>query len=227
MSVLGVGEGIPAVMDGDAWLRGARQAAEKGATREQVVTATIGRVERARASGLIDSDAQAYLAAQKAFADDNDPHSMAELGGIAEGFGIAFDDLFTHLHLGTLGDLAKGAGLDTDGCSALGAGNTEDGPLVAKNRDFSGTHLGVQKVFRQSGPDIRTGTMLAIGSLGSPCAYSSGMNAAGLLLADTQVGVRAHRVGWLRYFLMNRILASCAHAVLPPQLFGCGLFAPP
>lgn len=210
MSVLGVGEGNPVVMEGDAWLRGARQAAEKGAIREQVVAATVGRVERARADGLIGADEQAYLAAQKAFAEEHDPHSMAELGGIADGFGIAFDDLFTHLHLGTLADLARGAVLDGDGCSALGAGDTADGPLLAKNRDYSGAHLGIQKVFRQSGPDISTGAMLAVGSLGSPCAYSSGMNAAGLLLADTQVSVRAHRVGWLRYFLMNRILATCA-----------------
>ncbi|MEZ5884063.1 MAG: carcinine hydrolase/isopenicillin-N N-acyltransferase family protein [Paracoccaceae bacterium] len=31
----------------------------------------------------------------------------------------------------------------------------------------------------------------------------------GLALADTQVAVRHHRVGWLRYFLMTRILARC------------------
>ncbi|WP_425418462.1 C45 family autoproteolytic acyltransferase/hydolase [Oricola indica] len=210
MSVLGVGEGSSLFMHGDAWLRGAKQAAEKGVSRDQILAATVGRVERARADGLIGVEEQAYLIAQKAYAEENDPHSMAELAGIADGFGIAFDDLFTHLHLGTLGDLAKGASRDVDGCSALAAGNTEDGPLVAKNRDYSGLHLGVQKVFRHTGPDISTGTMIAIGSLGSPCAYSSGMNAAGLLLADTQVGVRAHRVGWLRYFLMNRILATCA-----------------
>lgn len=209
MSVLSVDDGSPLVMDGDAWLRGSKQASSAGVSREQIMAATVGRVERARADGMIGEEQQAYLNAQKAFAEETDPNSMAELSGIADGFGIAFDDLFTHLHLGTLGDLARGADIDPDGCSALGAGNTEAGPLVAKNRDYSGSHLGVQKVFRQTGPDISTGAMLAIGSLGSPCTYSSGMNASGLLLADTQVSVRTHRVGWLRYFLMNRLLATC------------------
>ena len=52
--------------------------------------------------------------------------------------------------------------------------------------------------------------MLCIGSLGSPGAYSSGMNAAGLAVVDTQVGVRTHRTGWLRYFLMTELLARTA-----------------
>lgn len=210
MTVVGLAEQTPAVMTGDPWMRGARQAAERGVTREQIVAATLGRVERARADGLIDGDRLAYLAAQKTFAEENDPWSMAELAGIADGFGIAFDELFAHLHLGILGDLAKGSRLDRDGCSALAAGGGPEGPLLAKNRDFSGIHLGVQKVFRHEGPDISTGAVLCVGSLGSPGAYSSGMNAAGLLLADTQIGTSTHRVGWLRYFLMNRLLATCA-----------------
>ncbi|HEY0918627.1 C45 family autoproteolytic acyltransferase/hydolase, partial [Devosia sp.] len=84
------------------------------------------------------------------------------------------------------------------------------GPMVVKNRDYSGLHLGIQQVALHTGPDIATGAMLCVGSLGSPGAYSSGINAAGLALADTQVAVATHRVGWLRYFLMTRILATCA-----------------
>ena len=83
MSVLGVGEGSPLIMDGDAWLRGAKQAAAKDVSRDQILTATVGRVERARADGLIGTEQQAYLDAQKAFAEENDPYSMAELAGIA------------------------------------------------------------------------------------------------------------------------------------------------
>jgi hypothetical protein len=36
------------------------------------------------------------------------------------------------------------------------------------------------------------------------------MNAAGLAVVDTQVGVRHHRVGWVRYFLMTRLLATAS-----------------
>ena len=52
--------------------------------------------------------------------------------------------------------------------------------------------------------------MICVGSFGSPGAYSSGINAKGLALADTQVAVATHRVGWLRYFLMTRLLATCS-----------------
>jgi hypothetical protein len=135
---------------------------------------------------------------------------MAELAGIADGFGLPADALFIHLHLGTLTDLKSGGRLDGDGCSAWAAPEGPDGPIVVKNRDFSGLHRGIQRVSLHSGPDVATGAMLCVGSLGSPAAYSSGMNAHGLALADTQVAVRTHRVGWLRYFLMTRILATCS-----------------
>lgn len=51
--------------------------------------------------------------------------------------------------------------------------------------------------------------MLCVGSAGSPGAYSSGINAAGLALVDTHISSRDHGVGWLRYFTMTRILATC------------------
>ncbi|WP_343082346.1 C45 family peptidase [Ostreiculturibacter nitratireducens] len=197
----------PLLLSGDARARGRGQAAEGDADR--VRAATVGRVETARAEGMIDSAAEDYLARQRAFHAEHDPEGMAELSGIAEGFGLSEDDLFVHLHLGTLRDLKSGAKLDGDGCSAWAAPEGPDGPIVAKNRDYSGLHLGIQRVTLHSGPDVTTGAMLCVGSLGSPAAYSSGMNARGLMLADTQVAVRTHRVGWLRYFLMTRILASC------------------
>jgi hypothetical protein len=136
---------------------------------------------------------------------------MAELVGIAEGFGIAEEELFAHLHLSILRDRKQAvAGIDTDGCSAWAVGAGPDGPLLVKNRDFAGAHLGVQRVCRHEGPDIATGAMLCVGSLGATGAYSSGINAAGLALADTAVATSDHGVGWLRYFLMSRILAECA-----------------
>ncbi|WP_349357514.1 C45 family peptidase [Stappia sp.] len=204
--------GTPLSLTGPPRARGAGQAAQaarSGVTRAAVAEATLARVSQARADGLIDAEAERYLAAQRDFAETQDPASMEELRGIAEGFGLDLDDLFAHLHLGILRDLAQGARADEDGCSALALVGDDAGPLVAKNRDFAGTHLGVQSVARHEGPDIDTGALLCVGSLGAPGAYSSGMNAAGLVLVDTQVGVRRHRVGWLRYFLMTRILATC------------------
>lgn len=204
-------------LSGDARARGRGQAEAAGQAREQVHAATIARVEAARAEGLFDAQAERYLGAQRDWHALHDPKGLAELAGIAEGFGFSQDDLFRHLHLGTLRDMRGGARM-IDGCSAFAVADGPDGPLVAKNRDFSGAHLGIQTLARHEGPDVATGAMLCLGSLGAPGAYSSGLNARGLALADTQVGVATHRVGWLRYFLMTRILARCANVAQALEL---------
>ena len=210
MSFGGFPAAEPLILSGGAWARGHGQADDRLADREQVRKATIGRVKTARAEGLIDASAADYLRDQALFHSTNDPLGMAELQGIADGFDLPVDDLFAHLHLGTLRDLKLGAKLDGDGCSAWAVSDGPDGPIVVKNRDYSGLHLGIQRLTRHTGPDIRTGELICLGSLGSPAAYSSGINAKGLALADTQVSVANHGVGWLRYFLMTRILANCA-----------------
>ena len=197
---------ITLTLTGPAFARGQAQA---GAHAAQVREATLGRVAQARADGMIDAAMLDYVARQREFHAATDPAGLDELDGIAAGYGFDRNELFLHLHLGTIRDLKGGAQL-IDGCSAWAVGAGPDGPLVVKNRDFSGTHRGIQTLARHEGPDIRTGAMLCLGSLGSPGAYSSGINARGLALADTQVAVRSHRVGWLRYFLMGRILADCA-----------------
>lgn len=199
----------PHELSGDPFARGRAQAAaaEAGEARDAI----LSRVEQARASGLFGREAESFLNAQRMFGEREDPLGMAELAGIAKGLGVDGDELFAHLHLGILQDIARGASpTGHDGCSAWAVGNGPDGPLVVKNRDFSGSHATIQRVFRHDGPDLEHGPLLCIGSLGAPGAYSSGMNAAGLAVADTQVGVRRHRTGWLRYFLMTRILATAA-----------------
>jgi hypothetical protein len=49
-----------------------------------------------------------------------------------------------------------------------------------------------------------------VGSLGAPGALASGINTDGLAVADTHVGTTSHGVGWLRSFLMTRLLRECA-----------------
>lgn len=200
---------LPVRLAGTAFERGLAQAAAARVPHETVRAATLGRVEQARAEGVLDTAALRFLCRQRAFLLDHDPQTMAELAGIAEGFGLPEDDLFIHQHLSLLRDLSKAGQLDSDGCSTFAVGEGPEGPLVVKNRDFSGVHTGVQRVFLHEGPDIETGRMLCVGSAGSPGAYSSGINAAGLALVDTHIGSRCHGVGWLRYFAMTRILATC------------------
>lgn len=196
----------PLHLSGDAFARGRGQAASGVA--EEVRRVIRDRIDGARLAGSLGPVAQRYLDLQRAFAEHGDPAGMAELAGIAEGFGIARDELFTHLHLGILADITQGAPVPRDGCSAWAVADGPHGPLVVKNRDFAGSHAGIQRVFRHDGPDLAQGPLLCIGSLGAPGAYSSGMNASGLAIVDTQVGVRHHGTGWLRYFLMTRLLAT-------------------
>lgn len=202
-------DGAAVRLSGTAHARGMAQAGCGEKDRIAVRVAISMRVEEARGQGLLDADGETYLAAQRRFAEQHDPHSMAELAGLSEGFGIPESTLFAHLHLSLLRDRKQAPLTDRDGCSAWAVGDGPDGPLLVKNRDFSGTHLGIQRVFRHEGPDIASGAMLCVGSLGAPGAYSSGINAAGLALADTAVATSDHGVGWLRYFLMTRLLAEC------------------
>lgn len=199
----------PVMLTGSPYERGLQQQMRNPDTTNAVREATLGRLEQARSEGLLDSAGQSYLQAQREFAEIHDPQSLAELKGIAEGYGLEEKLLFEHLHLGVLRDHKRCGGIDQDGCSAWAVSTTTDGPLVVKNRDFAGSHTAIQRVFLHHGSDIKTGSVLCIGSLGSPGAYSSGMNTSGLALVDTQVGSRDHGIGWLRYFLMTRILAQC------------------
>ena len=199
----------PVVLAGDAEARGRAQAGA-GAAPESVRAAMTARLAEARHAGLMTADAMAFVERQRAFAARHSPEALAEIAGIAAAFDLTDQDVFLHQHLGTLKDLAGGATLSEDGCSAWAVADGPDGPLLVKNRDFSGHHAAIQRLFRHEGPDLAQGPLLCLGSLGSPGAYSSGMNAAGLAVVDTQVGVRTHAVGWLRYFLMTRILSRCA-----------------
>ena len=192
---------------GSAYVRGRAQ--EGAAPVDILRAATVARVAQARADGLIDAGAEAYLAAQRQFHEVHDPESLDELRGIADAFGLPEPDLFAHMHLGTLRDMKGGATL-IEGCSAVAVSDGPEGPMVFKNRDYSGRHMGIQCILRHEGPGIATGQVLSLGSLGSLAAWSSGINAAGLAVADTQVAVNRHRVGWLRYFLLPRLLARAA-----------------
>lgn len=209
MSTLAAIHGAALKLTGHPLERGRRQALGQDVqTAARAYGATVGRVLEARSEGWITPEMLDYIDCQRHFAESHCPESMAEVTGIANGFGLDKEALFLHLHLGTLRDLQGGALVD--GCTSWATGGGPDGPLLVKNRDVVSSQFGVQQVMWHEGPDIATGGMMCLGSLGSPGNYSSGMNAAGLAVADTHIGIRRHRVGWLRYFLLSRILARCA-----------------
>jgi predicted choloylglycine hydrolase len=194
----------PVILEGDAVARGRAQALLAPDMAEAVRAAVRDRLAAGRQQ-LWRPAIRRWLDAQRHFTEREAPAAFDELRGIAQGFGIAADELFAYLHLGIVADLAA-----ADGCTAWAIARSEDGPLLVKNRDFRGEHRELQRVFCHRDPAWGGCEMLCVGSLGSPGAYSSGMNSDGLALADTQVATDDHGPGWLRYFLMTELLASCA-----------------
>lgn len=209
-------KGAPLVLTGDPLARGRAQAT--ATSTGPVVQAIRLRLDE-RAALFARPDVRGFLARQWDFAEANCGPEFAEMTGVAEGFDVAPRDLFDFLHLGIVADLAgttAPAAVDTDGCSAWALAASEEGPALGKNRDFRGEHVGLQRAFLHADPAWGGRRLLCIGSLGAPGAYSSGMNSDGLALADTAVATTDHGVGWLRYFLMTRLLAR--HATVAAAL---------
>jgi hypothetical protein len=218
--------GRPLALSGDALARGRAQAATPAAGPVvQAIRLRLGE----RAALFAQPDVRGYLARQWDFAAAHCAEELAEMTGVAEGFGIAPRDLFDFLHLGIVADLAQCSvpqaaaaaptATDADGCSAWALADTAEGPALGKNRDFRGEHAGLQRVFLHADPAWPGGRrVLCIGSLGVPGAYSSGMNSDGLALVDTAVATSDYGVGWLRYFLMTRLLAR--HTTVAEALDG-------
>jgi hypothetical protein len=197
------GAAAPLVLEGDAYRRGRAQAA-LCPDSIAAVRATCAARLAAAAPLLARPRVARHLARQWEFTERRDPEVIAELTGIADGYGLPPADLFAFLHAGQL------SGLPDDGCTAWGFVHPEYGALLVKNRDLRGPALALQRVFLHRDPAWRGRAVLCVGSLGAPGAYSSGINSDGFALVDTQVVTRDQGVGLLRYFLMTRLLRACA-----------------
>lgn len=199
----------PLVLRGDAFARGLQQATLSPQHTIAVRAAVDGRLAGLGAA-LHTTAAVEFLAAQWHFCGDHDAQGMAETKGIADGFGLAPETLFAYLHANVLADMASYTPTERDGCTAWAAKRPHDnGAWVVKNRDYGGDHGALQRVFFHSDPAWGERTMACVGSLGSPGAFSSGINSDGLAVVDTQIDTRDHGVGWLRYFLMSHLLRHC------------------
>jgi isopenicillin-N N-acyltransferase like protein len=195
-------------LSGSALERGRQQAVRCPALADRVRSAVRGRLQ-ALGPAWARPQAQAFLQAQTHFLQAHDRPGWDESLGIAEGYGIAHDDLLAYLHANVLSDMAAADAPAVDGCTAWAHRDADAGALVVKNRDYRGEHGALQQVFRHTDPAWGGRALLCVGSLGSPGAFSSGINAEGLAVADTQIGTRDHGVGWLRYFLMTALLREC------------------
>lgn len=191
---------VPLQLAGTPYARGVQQSTLEARAVSAVRVAVEKRLSEAEAL-LDDPLVQNYLDRQWEFLSVQAPGHLEETRGIAEGFGLTPRAIFDCLHLGILSPSAV-----VDGCSILAASISVPGPVLVKNRDYRGTHRALQRVFVHSEPNRTSGRCVVVGSLGAPGAFSSGMNSAGLAIADTRVDCPAVGVGWLRYYLMTEIL---------------------
>lgn len=200
------------ILTGSAMERGQQQAALCPALTAQTRSAVYGRLQLLK-TALARPEVADFLQAQKHFLLANDRPGFDESLGISQGYGLAHDDLLAYLHANVVADMSlepDSPGLaPTDGCTAWAYASA--GPAwVVKNRDYRGEHGVLQQVFLHQNPDWQARMLLCVGSLGSPGAFSSGMNSDGLAVADTQISTRDHGPGWLRYFLMTALLRECS-----------------
>ena len=188
---------------GDAATRGRAQAALAPDSVAPVRALVAARLHGAHAL-LARPHVRRFLDAQWDYAGQRDRDGLAEMEGIAEGYGLDPRDLFAFLHAGQL------SGLPDDGCTAWAFADPVAGAILVKNRDLRGPALPLQRVFTHRDPAWGDRSVLCVGSLGAPGAYSSGINSDGFALVDTQVVTTDQGVGLLRYFLMTRLLARFA-----------------
>lgn len=194
-------------LSGEPLDRGLAQSGLSDARTAAAVRRSIrNALDKAGHGGLLDGAARDYLSAQLAFHRSEGPAIIAEIDGLAEGFGLSPEDIVAFHHLGLLEVLKTGKAAPQDGCSVWAISEGPDGPLLVKNRDSAAVPDRPQRVMAHQGPGIPGGAMICVGTLGSPGAYSSGMNAGGLAVADTHVTAESVSIGWLRLFLATHLL---------------------
>lgn len=199
----------PVRLSGSPFERGRQQAERCPKAAAAVAAGVRGRL-RQLADVVGKREIVDYLRAQRELTERLCPEAIDEVRGICAGFVLREDELFAYLHLGIVRDLAA-VPAAAEGCTAWAIPDPRYGAIVGKNRDFRGEHQALQRVFRHSDPRWGERRVLCVGSLGSPGAYSSGINSDGLVVVDTNVATADHGVGLLRYFLMSHLLAACAN----------------
>lgn len=144
--------------------------------------------------------------------EDHSPQTLDMIHGIADGFRVAREDVYSLLMGSYLEDRLsapfKFRNAD-DGCTtwAISKGEeTESKTLLVKNRDYLITHRSLQVLFRCK-PEGRI-PYLSVNSVSACNVFSSGMNAEGLAIADTRVPSADAGPGLPRYSLMMHVLEN-------------------
>lgn len=200
---------LPLLLQGDAHARGLAQARLNPDMVEPVRHAIRHRLAES-AAALARDDVRRFIDAQRGHTQAHYPEILAEIAGIAEGFGLPEDQVFDYLHCSSAMDIAALPEHDPDGCTSFALATPAHGALLAKNRDYRNEHVAIQRVMRHADPAWNGREILVVGSLGSPGNFSSGINNAGLAVADTASRTTDMGPGFHRYFLLTWLLVHCA-----------------
>jgi hypothetical protein len=132
--------------------------------------------------------------------------TMGMLRGMAEGLELKWEPFFRYTIASYLEDRVQRPAYG-EGCTVWAASNTvtrHGAPLLAKTRDTRPGHRFLQCLVRAR--SFEGYCYLYVTSAGSPAVLSSGMNEAGLAVADTHVGSLDIGPGVAHYSAMMEIL---------------------
>lgn len=154
-----------------------------------------------------DLDFRSILDELYAVWEENARSTLEMMHGIADALELEWDDFFRYTVSTYLMDKVRQQYDVFQGCSVWAAApplTRHVGPILAKNRDYWSDHTDLQ-CFARAHP--HGGYRYAyLTSAGSPGVFSSGMNEAGLAVADTHVVSQDIGPGLPRYAVMMDIL---------------------
>jgi predicted choloylglycine hydrolase len=200
---------IKLTLQGDHYAMGQQHGAQVKALRpliDEAIKARLDEIERhgsdARFETLVLETQDALMA--------HCPAVVAFIRGQAESLGYAFEhllryDLVSYLQDDLLTRETSGA----EGCTtwaATGSATADGLPILIKNRDYRLEHLPLQTV--STIEPVAGYRYVCAGSAGSPGVYCSGINEAGLAIADTHVSSRQMGPGVPDYALMMHVLEN-------------------
>jgi predicted choloylglycine hydrolase len=166
---------------------------------------------RLKSLGTFEADLLPYVTELASAWEEIARPTLEMLRGIAEGLELDWDPFFRYTISPYLADRIQQPAY-SEGCTvwaASGSVTCQGMPILAKNRDFRPEHRSLPCLARVQ-PAQGYRYMYAT-SAGSPAVFSSGMNEAGLAVADTRVTSCAVGPGLPRYSAMMEILEHHSH----------------
>lgn len=194
-------------LQGDPYAMGRQHGQQVHHLRPQIAAAINLRFRQLEEDGP-DARFATLMQDTQALLEEADAPLLAMIQGQAETLDFEFSVLLRYNLIAFLrDDLLVRRALDSEGCTtwaASGSATVGSEPMLAKNRDYRPEHLPLQNVVRALPEEGYP--YLYVSSAGSPGVFSTGINQAGLAVADTHVYSTDLGPGLPSYALMMHIL---------------------